>query len=293
MMKKNYPSILSIQSMVSSGYVGNSVAGLAIAFHGLDMVNVPTVFLSTHTDHAVYYGASTTPALFRDLLRGVEAIPVYESLACIVSGYINDIALMEDASAFVARWKKQRPDNPFIYDPVFGDMRTDGLYLPEAVADASIEALLPLCDIMTPNHFELSYVLQHSFSTVEELLERVSKHPVLHQKTIVLTSALLADTPTNKMETVLIRGGNASRFLEEKVPVEAVGTGDLFTAVLAAQLTLGQSLEEAILIAKSFVATVLRQVCFEEKTEMSAYALRKAWLILNGRSAGDAAGKIE
>ncbi|SMG43864.1 pyridoxal kinase [Sphingobacterium psychroaquaticum] len=282
MAKRKGSSILSIQSMVSSGYVGNNVAGLAIALHGLDMVNVPTVFLSTHTDHAVYYGASTAPELFRDLLRGVAAIPVYERLACIVSGYINDASLMVAVVDFVQHWKEVGGNRPYVYDPVFGDMRTNGLYLPAAVADASIATLLPVCDIMTPNHFELSYLLGCKFSTINNLLEAVSAHSVLRDKAIVLTSALLEDTPADKVETVLIWKGKVRRFLEDMVPVEAVGTGDLFTAVLSAQLTLGQSLEEAIPLAKSFVGAVLRQVLAGGETEMGAYALLQALPVLQG-----------
>src|SRR5690606_39540595 len=98
-------------------------------------------------------------------------------------------------SKFINAWKKDKEKSVYVYDPVFGDVRTNGLYIQKDVVSASIARLLPICDILTPNQFELEYILQSRITSELELLKRVNNHPLLSGQQVILTSALLADTP--------------------------------------------------------------------------------------------------
>ena len=270
-------NILSIQSQVAYGYVGNNIASFGIQLHGINMVAMPTVLLSTHTDHDVFYGEDISPRLFQKLMKGVRAIPVYDDLACTVSGYINNEEIIDLTSVLVSDWKKVYANKPYVYDPVFGDARTDGLYIHEEVVSASIRKLLPLCDILTPNQFELEYILQCPISSVSQLLKLINNHPFLVDKQVVLTSAMLDDTPEDMAETIWLFRGQVRRFRARKIPIDSVGTGDLFTSILAAQLTLGRDIHEAIAYAMVFVEKALENVLRAHLIQMDAASLMKAY----------------
>lgn len=266
-------SVLSIQSQVSTGYVGNNVAGFAIQLHGLNVITIPTVILSGHTDNKVYYGEEVKSTLFKDLLLGVASIPIYDKIACIVSGYSNTVELIRMTANFIQQWKRGKKEGMYVYDPVFGDFRTNGLYIKEEVAKKSIGELLPICDVLTPNHFELEYILQEKFKTIDDLLIKVANHSVLSKKKIIVTSVHLVDTAADEIETLYINGAYFYRFVTKKIPVDVVGTGDLFAAVIAAQLCLSQPILSAIEIAVSFISEVLFQVITRGLKEMDTKAI--------------------
>ena len=267
-MPKN---IISIQSQVASGYVGNNIAGFAIQLHGIDLTLLPTVFLSAHTGHPVIFGEAISPALLSDLVKGIGAINIPADAAYLISGFCN----LPDNIDIIANAVIQYPHLKFVYDPVFGDFHCGGLYFEEEIATYSVNKLLPLAHILTPNHWELEFILKRPFSTLVDLKTALEENALLENKTIILTSANLADTPPDVMEVVLIQGERIARFHGPKIPLETTGTGDLFTAILTSQLTLQKSLDEAIRIAMDFINHTLAYMQAANEKELSAAALMK------------------
>lgn len=276
------PHIISIQSTVSTGYVGNNSASFAIQLHGINCVAIPTILLSSHTDKPVYYGEAVTKELFNKLAKGVLEIETAKLTQYVISGYLKSQDIIDATAQLIQELKKQN-NITYIYDPVFGDTRTDGLYIPKEQADYSMEKLLPLSDILTPNHFELEYLLGSKITNEIELIEAVKSHPLLSQKQIVLTTAELFENVNHQVEVILIDKGILTHFYSENIPVEVVGTGDLFTGVLSAQLTLGQSLSEAIQVSMNFLSTVLKYVYTHGLKEMNAMAILQAQDVLNNK----------
>lgn len=274
------PHIISIQSTVSTGYVGNNSASFAIQLHGINCVAIPTILLSSHTDKSVYYGEAVTKELFNKLAKGVLEIETAKLTQYTISGYLKSQDIIDATAQLIEELKKQN-NITYIYDPVFGDTRTDGLYIPKEQADYSMEKLLPLSDILTPNHFELEYLLGSKIANERELIEAVKSHPLLSKKQIVLTTAELSENVNHQVEVILINKGGLTHFYSENIPVEVVGTGDLFTGVLSAQLTLGQSLSEAIQVSMNFLSTVLKYVYTHGLKEMNAMAILQAQEVLN------------
>ncbi|WP_254050257.1 pyridoxal kinase [Myroides sp. N17-2] len=274
------PHIISIQSTVSTGYVGNNSASFAIQLHGINCVAIPTILLSSHTDKPVYYGEAVSKELFNKLAQGVLEIETAKLTQYAISGYLKSQEII-DATALLIQELKKQNNITYIYDPVFGDTRTDGLYIPKEQADYSMEKLLPLSDILTPNHFELEYLLGSKIANERELIDAVKSHPLLSKKQIVLTTAELSENVNHQVEVILIDKGVLTHFYSENIPVEVVGTGDLFTGVLSAQLTLGQSLSEAIQVSMNFLSTVLKYVYTQGLKEMNAMAILQAQGVLN------------
>ena len=264
--------ILSIQSKVVYGYVGNNMAELAIQLHGLDVISFPTVYLSAHTGHRPIHGKAISKELFDDLIAGIEAIDVLDSTACVITGYIGSEDILFSSSEFVQRIKKAFPHKLYICDPVMGDMST-GLYVPDSVAEKLISTLIPYCDILTPNQFELEYILQQKINTITEIIDLIKLSPLLSKKTSVATGCHLRDTPQGQIETIIIRGEDIERICSPKIDIDTVGTGDLFTAIFVSQLAKGTNIVSAATKASETISNILAYITRKGMSEMNAECL--------------------
>ncbi|MHC5309593.1 pyridoxal kinase [Myroides sp. LJL116] len=274
-------SIISIQSLVSYGYVGNSIASFAIRLHGIEVVILPTVLLSTHAEDNVYYGEVITPELFSLLIKGVKEIDLCQKSKYLITGYINTKELIDISSSFIKYYKQVNPTALYVYDPVFGDTRANGLYIEEDVAHYSLDHLLELADIITPNHFEIEFILQRKISTQKDLQQSVLSHALLKEKTIVLTGAVLEDTPEDILEVIVVRQGEVYRFKTSFVHLQAVGTGDLFASVLTSQLHQGKDILQATEKAVDFVTQVLLNVQKNNELQLSSKAIMQSLSFLD------------
>lgn len=266
--------ILSIQSKLVYGYVGSNVAEIAIQLHGLDIISYPTVLLFTHTGHKPIYGKPIDKELFDELIKGIEVLDVLSSTYCMITGYMGTEEILKSSSPFIQKIKKQYPDKLYICDPVMGDY-DQGLYVPEQVAKNLMELLVPFSDIITPNHFELEHILQQKVKTIDDISNTIPRLPLLNNKTIVITSCNLEDTPTDKIETIIFNTGKIERIQSAKVNIETTGTGDLFTALLAAQLTKGKNITEAVGYASHIISQCLDYILHHNLKELNAACLVK------------------
>ncbi|MHC5202445.1 pyridoxal kinase [Myroides sp. LJL119] len=279
-MQESEPSIISIQSLVSSGYVGNSIAALAIELHGIEVVKIPTVLLSTHAEDNVYYGQVISGELFRLLIKGIKEIGLCQKSDYFITGYINHIELIDLSAQFIVDWKAVNPKGVYVYDPVFGDTRANGLYIDKQVALHSLDKLLELAQIITPNHFELEFILQESISSINQLDQALSKRKDLLEKTIILTGAILQDTQKGNLEVIIIDKGIITRLTTQLIDIAAVGTGDLFTSVLTSQLYLGKSVVQASKLAMEYVTAVLQNIHHQGSKQLNAKAIIKSLPVL-------------
>lgn len=253
-MKKN---IISIQSQVASGYVGNNIAGLAIQLHMLNVVQVPTVMFSNHVEYPSVYGSSLDNTLFRDLLKGITINGFVDNSEFLISGFCDNKANISALADFISN-TKQNAGYKYVYDPVFGDHRAGGLYLEKTVADHSIAQLLHLSDIITPNHFELEYILSEKLLTETAFRNAIARNSLLASKIVVATGVVFEDSPENSIEVILYKNGTIQRFPTARIPMEVIGAGDLFTAIMVSQLQLGTDIEQAINTAIDYLnATIM------------------------------------
>lgn len=270
-MKRN---IITIQSQVATGYVGNSMATLAIQLHGFDPVEVPTVLLSNHIEYPIVKGDVTPLALFSEILQGIKINKILSKSDYLISGFNKD----EHQISFLADYiheTKQEFGYQFVYDPVFGDFRAGGLYIPKIAADTSIECLLPLADYLLPNHFELEYILKTEVKTEKEFRDALVHHPLLKSKTIISTGTQLGTVHQDHLSILLYHDGQTQKFETPHLKIEALGTGDLFTAVFTSQLNKGKTLENAITTSIHFLHETLTYCIEKGLKEYNAEVLVK------------------
>jgi pyridoxine kinase len=263
----NATSIISIQSQVVHGHVGNSAAALPMQARGLNVAAVPTTLLSNHPGYDTMRGRVLESELVADLLRGVEERGLIQSSRYIVSGYVGSRANGEVIADFVERARRINPNITYVCDPVMGDVNL-GIFVHEQVVECMLERLVPLADILTPNQFELGLISGGQAQTFDELHARAQAVIARRHAQLIVTSSKLADTPAMALENIVIGPDRYARLRVPLLPIVPVGTGDLFTGLVTANLACGYSLVDAADSAAQVVLDVLRCTIAAGSAEM-------------------------
>jgi len=244
-------TILSIQSQVVRGHVGNSAAQPTLQRLGHDVWPVPTVLLSNHPAHGAVAGASIDPAKLAAL---VEALPL---AACdaVLSGYLGDIANAATIAAAVGRARSENARLFYFCDPVFA--HEGGLFVPRAVADAQA-GLVRLADIAKPNQTELEDMTGRSIRTLGDALAACSLLRESGPRTIVLSSLRRIDAPAGVMETLAVGRDGAFLIATPLLPGPLHGAGDLFSALFLGFTLRGMGTRASLEAATSAAHGVLR-----------------------------------
>ncbi|MFN3273166.1 MAG: pyridoxal kinase [Paracoccus sp. (in: a-proteobacteria)] len=250
------PFVISIQSQVVFGHVGNSAALFPMQAAGLEVAAIPTVLFSNTPHYPTLRGRALDPGLFADLLLGARERGLPERADYIVTGYIGSVEVARLAADFVAEAKAANPRLIYLCDPVMGDAGP-GLYVPEAIADVMRDRLLPLADIATPNPFELSWLTGQPITTLNDLATARHLLPLPPQARLIVTGCALDDTLPGRIESVLLGPDGTSRHPTQHLPVALSGTGDLFAGLIVAGLARGLDLPRAIATAQHLTSIAL------------------------------------
>src|SRR5260370_19199740 len=192
-------SVISIQSQVAFGHVGNSAAVFPMQMHGIDVTAVPTTLLSNRPGYPSIRGRVLEPQLVADLLRGVEERGAVDTCETILSGYLGSPEIAADGADCLARAKTRNPKLTYCCDPVLGD-RDRGLFVQQDIPPLVRDRLCRLADIITPNHFEVEWLCGAKAVTIDQMIEAAHALIARCPSTIVVTSAELADTPDNEIQ---------------------------------------------------------------------------------------------
>jgi pyridoxine kinase len=264
-------SVISIQSQVAYGHVGNSAAVFPMQMHGIDVVAVPTTLLSNRPGYPTLRGRVLDAQLVADLLLGVEERGAVETSKVILSGYLGSVEIAAVVAEFVARAKARNPQLIYCCDPVLGD-RDRGLFVHAGIPPLVRDLLCPLADIITPNHFEFEWLCGTRASTTDQMIAQA--HGLLGRgpSTIVVTSADLEDTPGDEIETLAVertrQGFKAWCVRTPKLPISPSGTGDLFASLLVSARVNGADTPKALSHAASAIFAVLERTALRGTGEM-------------------------
>lgn len=250
------PFVISIQSQVVFGHVGNSAALFPMQAAGLEVAAIPTVIFSNTPDYPTLRGRALPPEFFSDLLQGARERGLPERANFILTGYIGslDVALM--VADFVAEAKAVNPGLIYVCDPVMGDTGP-GLYVPEAIADVMRDRLLPMADIATPNPFELNWLTGQTIATLKDLEVARTLLRIAPGAHLVATGCPLEDSLAGHIESVILGANDISRHPVEHLPVALPGTGDLFAGLIVAGLARGLPLPQSVEAAQRLTSRAL------------------------------------
>jgi len=260
-------TVISIQSQVAYGHVGNSAAVFPMQMHGIDVVAVPTTLLSNRPGYPTIRGRVLEAQLVADLLRGIEERGAVDRSSMILSGYLGSPEIAAVVADFVARAKANNPALRYACDPVLGD-RDRGLFVHADIPPLVRDRLCLLADIITPNHFEFDWLCGARATTSAQMLEAARTLMTRGPSTVVVTSAELDGTPDGEIETLAIEPASAWRVRTPRLPINPNGTGDLFAGLFTAARVRGQNTPEALGHAASAIFGVLERTAARGTEEM-------------------------
>ena len=246
------PTVISIQSQVVHGHVGNSAAAFPMRALGVNVAEVPTTILSNHPHYATTRGCVLEPSLVADLLRGVEERGLANRAAIVLSGFLGSAAIADEVAAFVVRAKRANPRLIYLCDPVMGDSDI-GFFVPAELRTAFAERLVPIAHMVTPNAFELAALAERPVSTLTEAAVAAAH---IEPATVIVTG-LAGDQ--RSVCTALVKDGDLWAVTTPRIDSRPAGTGDLFTGLLAARIAKGAAALSAMeaAVAGTFVALTL------------------------------------
>jgi pyridoxine kinase len=264
-------TVISIQSQVAYGHVGNSAAVFPMQMHGIDVIAVPTTLLSNRPGYKTVRGRVLEAQLVADLLQGVEERGALDTCNMILSGYLGSPEIATVVADFVARARASHPRLIYACDPVLGD-RDRGLFVQAGIPPLVRDRLLPLADIITPNHFEFEWLCGAKTTTSGQVIGAAQALMARGPSTVVVTSAELEDTPDGEIETLAIEksgeGIKAWRVRTPKLPISPSGTGDLFAALFVAARVREKNTPDALGHAVSATFAVLERTAIRGTEEM-------------------------
>ena len=187
-------SILSIQSHVAYGHVGNSAAVFPLQRLGFEVWPVHSVQYSNHAGYGDWEGTVFTPATIRALVDGIERRGALARCQAVLSGYMGDAGIVEAVLHAVERVRANNPRALYHCDPVLGDSHK-GLYVDAGIAERMRAAAVPAATVVTPNQFELEHLTGRAVNTLDDALAAARGLLALGPRVVLLTSLSHAATP--------------------------------------------------------------------------------------------------
>ena len=233
------PTVLSIQSWVACGTVGNAAALFALQRLGCEAWSLNTVTFSNHTGHGKWRGDAVPAHLIASLFEGVAELGVLARCDAVLSGYLGAVDVGPVLLDIVARVKNANPRALFCCDPVMGDFGP-GWYVGAGLPEFYRDRALPAADIATPNRFELEWLVGRSIATYADAAAAARLLP----PRIVLVTSL---EPAADQIAALAAGPDGAWVAETpRLPIAATGCGDAAAALFLAWLLNGKPMVDAL-----------------------------------------------
>lgn len=223
-------NILSIQSSVAYGHVGNSAAVFPLQRQGFSVWPVITVHFSNHTGYGAWRGPVLPAADIADVIAGIEERGVLPACDAVLSGYMGDVSLGEVILDAVARVKAANPKALYCCDPVMGDVGR-GFFVRPGIPEFMRDHAVPAADILTPNQFELEFLTGGPVGTLDEALAAADSARALGPGLVLVTSLHRRDGPDDDIEMLAVSGEGAWLVATPLLPVSVNGAGDATAAL--------------------------------------------------------------
>jgi len=255
--------ILSIQSSVAYGHVGNSAAVFPLQRLGHEVWPVITVHFSNHTGYGAWRGPLLAPDDVAAVIAGIEDRGVLGEADAVLSGYQGDPAVGAVVLDAVARVKAANPDAVYCCDPVMGDVGR-GMFVRPGIPEFMRDEVVPAADVITPNHFELDFLAGTTTRTVAEVLDAVDAVRATGPRDVLVTSVITQDggggaTSGESIDVVAVSDDGAWAVTTPLLPITPNGCGDVTAALYLAHLRTTGSPAQALMATTSSVFAVLER----------------------------------
>ena len=260
-------NLLSIQSHVVYGHVGNAAAVFALQRLGIEVWPINTVQLSNHPGYGAWTGRVFDAGMIRELADGVAKRGAFEACDGVISGYVGTREIGEAILATVAKVKSANPAARYCCDPVIGDVGR-GIYVAAGVPEFLRDHAVPAADVVTPNQFELDHLSGRRSTTLHEAVVSIEALHALGPRVVLVTSLHTAETPPDAVDLMVSDPQGRFRLRTPKLALAINGAGDAIAALFFAHLLRTGSAAEALSRATSSVFGILRHTAQAGAREM-------------------------
>lgn len=223
-------NVLSIQSWVAYGHVGNASAVFPMQRLGVEVWAINTVMFSNHTGYGKWRGPVFPADQVREVFEGIADRGVLGQCDGVVSGYMGDAAIGEAILDAAARVKAANPAALYCCDPVIGDMGR-GVFVRPGIPEFMRDRAVPVADIVTPNQFELEYLSGMTVKTLADACKAADAVHKLGPKTILLTSLHHDGLAADKIAMMVSHQGKRFAVETPMLKVSVNGAGDAIAAL--------------------------------------------------------------
>lgn len=250
--------VLSIQSAVAYGHVGNSAAVFPLQRIGVEVLPVYTVNFSNHTGYGAWRGPLISPDDVRDVITGIEERGVLPQIDVVLSGYQGGEGIADVILDAVARVKAANPAAVYACDPVMGNA-VSGCFVAPAIPILLRDRVVPAADIITPNQFELGFLTGTEPGDLESTLASVDAARAMGPSTVLVTSVERPDRPEGTIEMLAVTDSGAWIVQTPRIPMKANGSGDVTAALFTAHFVRSGDAADALARTVSSVFDLLQR----------------------------------
>ncbi len=267
--------ILSIQSHVAYGHVGNDAAVFPLQRLGHEVWAVHTVQFAAHTGYGPPKGQVFEASHIREVIEGIAAREDFATCEAVLSGYMGSSAIGEAIVDALARVKAANPHALYACDPVLGDVGK-GFFVRPEMPDFMRDQVVPQADIVTPNLFELEALTGRTCSTLDDTKSALRALHAKGPRVILLTSAVIDETPRDAVDMIASDGKSLWRIRSPRLGFSPNGAGDLTAALFLAHYLKERSVPNALALAASSVHAILEATFDKGGGELALIAAQNA-----------------
>lgn len=270
-------NILSIQSWVAYGHVGNASAIFPLQRLGAEVWGVHTVQFSNHTGYGAWRGQVFDAALVREVVQGIEERGALARCDAVLSGYMGGAEIGEAILHAVARARAHNPAALYCCDPVIGDVGR-GVFVRPGIPEFLRDRAIPMADIATPNRFELEWLTGRAVHDLASAKAALAALQAMGPRCVMLTSCDVAGVGEGEIALLAAEGGRFWRVLTPRLPIAVNGAGDAIAALFLFHRLASGEAGRALSLAASSVFGLLRRTAEAGSREILTVAAQEEFV---------------
>lgn len=267
-------TILSIQSSVAYGHVGNSAATFPLMRLGCEVWPVLTVHFSNNTSYPGKKGPLLRPEDVHDVVEGIDDLGVLPRVDAVLTGYQGAPAMGAEILKVVELVKERNPNAIYCCDPVMGDVGR-GMYVLPGIPEFVRDHVVAAADVLTPNHFELNFLTGRDATTLPEVLEAADALRAAGPDVVLVTSVVVDGADPDTVMMVAVTDAGAWSVTTPLLGRTFTGSGDLTAAMFLAALLETGSPEQAVGRTADIVYSVLERTTDLDQRELALVAAQE------------------
>jgi pyridoxine kinase len=249
-------NLMSIQSHVAYGHVGNAAAVFPLQRLGIEVWPINTVQFSNHTGYGKWTGRVYDGETIRELVQGIAERGVLGECDGVLSGYAGSAEIGAAILDAVMQVRTANPAARYCCDPVIGDVGR-GVFVREGVPEFFKTRALPIADVATPNQFELDYLTGGESRTLAQAFSAIDRIHAMGPRAVMVTSMQTKDTPDDAIDLIASDERGHVRVRTPRLPISVNGAGDAIAALFFAHYLRDGTVDSALSLAASSIFGIL------------------------------------